>query len=65
MNVCGVCTKERSRYLLNNKLVCLTCDELLFDIEIEMELEDQPAASNERSPLTPTVKAKTTSPEES
>ena len=65
MNVCGVCTKERSKYLLNNKLVCLSCDELLFDIEIEMDPEEQPTASNERSPLSLSGKTKSTSPEES
>lgn len=34
---CNVCGNPRSRYVLNNKLVCLKCDDLLFDLEIECE----------------------------
>ncbi len=39
--VCSVCGKEKSSFILNNKAVCLTCDELLFDLEIECEESDK------------------------
>ncbi len=34
---CKLCGDHKSPFVLNNKLVCLTCDELIFDIEIECE----------------------------
>ena len=37
MSKCTVCGKDRSSYVLNNKTVCLRCDEILFDVEIECE----------------------------
>lgn len=37
MSFCGVCKERRSSFILNNKLVCLACDELLFDLEIECD----------------------------
>ena len=37
MPACQICHDPKSSYLLNNKLVCMICDELLFDIEIECE----------------------------
>ncbi len=41
MGKCGICCADRST-LLNNKLVCMRCDELLFDIEFECdEIEEQ------------------------
>lgn len=39
MPTCSVCEKPKSAYLMDNKSVCLRCDELLFDIEIECEEE--------------------------
>jgi hypothetical protein len=43
-HVCGVCGQDKSSYIMNNKRVCLKCDELLFDLEIECEeIEKQPA----------------------
>lgn len=62
MSVCGVCAKKRSSFLMNNKLVCLACDELLFDIEIETEPEEQSTTRSERSPLQLPTKTKATSP---
>ena len=42
-HVCGVCGQDKSNYIMNNKRVCLKCDELLFDLEIECEeIEKQP-----------------------
>jgi len=38
-HVCGVCGEPRSKFILNNKAVCLRCDELLFDLEIECDEE--------------------------
>lgn len=43
-NACGVCGKARSRFIMNNKTVCLRCDELLFDLEIEGEEDLAPEA---------------------
>ena len=43
MPVCNICKKSKSPYLLNNKLVCMSCDELMFDIEIECEEIQSPA----------------------
>lgn len=34
---CSVCGKAQSLFVMNNKTVCLRCDELLFDIEIELD----------------------------
>ncbi len=34
---CKICKKVKPGYLMQNKLVCLTCDELLFDMEIELD----------------------------
>ena len=41
MGSCGICKKDRSKFILNNKRVCLVCDELLFDLEIELEDESE------------------------
>lgn len=35
--VCNICKFPKSSFVMNNKLVCLRCDELMFDIEIECE----------------------------
>jgi hypothetical protein len=51
MSPCKVCGAPRSAYILNNKTVCLRCDELLFDLEIECE-EEIPTME-ERSPAKP------------
>ena len=37
MSNCKICNRARSGFLMNNKLVCMRCDELLFDLEIELE----------------------------
>lgn len=37
MRTCKVCGREKSPYYMNNRLVCLKCDELLFDVEIECD----------------------------
>jgi hypothetical protein len=39
MSLCLVCSKERSNFTMNNKRVCMRCDELLFDLEAECEEE--------------------------
>ncbi|MBI4405481.1 MAG: hypothetical protein HY537_15060 [Deltaproteobacteria bacterium] len=38
---CSVCGKGKSEFVLNNKLVCMRCDELLIDLEIECEEEQK------------------------
>lgn len=38
---CNICGKPKSQFVMNNKTVCMRCDELLFDIEIECEEEIQ------------------------
>ncbi len=37
MPECNVCGASRSPYVMNNRTVCLRCDEIMFDIEIECE----------------------------
>ena len=61
MKDCTVCGNPRSAYILNNKTVCLKCDELLFDLEIETD--EAPMATTTkreqpvlRKPSTPTIK---------
>lgn len=66
MSFCKVCNKAQSlSYVLNNKLVCLECDELTFDIEIEDdhgEFEKKaPVPSKERSTAVPQKRTKATS----
>lgn len=39
MSKCGVCQKDHSPFVMNHKRVCLRCDDLLFDIEIESDEE--------------------------
>ncbi len=38
---CKICNNELSSFIMNNRLVCLKCDELLFDIEIESGNNDE------------------------
>lgn len=50
MSSCNNCGKHRA-FLMNNKKVCLRCDELLFDIEIECEEEiHRPTAPQPEAP---------------
>lgn len=39
MSACSVCQKAKSAFVMNNKTVCMRCDELLFDLEIECDEE--------------------------
>ncbi len=39
MTKCGACAKQKSSFVMSNRFICLHCDELLFDIEIECEDE--------------------------
>lgn len=39
---CKICNNNISPFIMNNRLVCMRCDELLFDIEIERdEIEEE------------------------
>jgi len=44
---CGVCKQAKSAFYMNNKRICLRCDELLLDIEIECE--EEPVATPKRT----------------
>ena len=55
-NVCGACGQPRSAYVMNNKSVCLKCDELLFDLEIECEDSELPQSIDRRGATTPTLR---------
>ncbi len=46
MPFCKVCQKPLSNYVLNNKPVCLKCDEMLFDMEIESDDFDAPTENS-------------------
>lgn len=39
MSECSICRKAKSAFVMNNKTVCMRCDDLLFDLEIECEEE--------------------------
>ena len=39
MKTCKICGNPKSKYLLNNRVVCLKCDDLVFDLEIECDEE--------------------------
>ncbi len=47
-HVCSICGKDKSPFVMNNKQVCMRCDELLFDMEIECEEEIK--VSTDRTP---------------
>lgn len=36
MAKCGICCQQ-STFTMNSKHVCLRCDDLLFDLELELE----------------------------
>lgn len=41
MSTCKVCQQPHSRFFLHNKPLCLACDELTLDIEIELEESEE------------------------
>lgn len=50
-SICTLCSKDKTHYL-DSKPVCLRCDELLFDIEIECEeikIESEKLETQEKS----------------
>ncbi|MBI1862379.1 MAG: hypothetical protein HYR96_15815 [Deltaproteobacteria bacterium] len=47
---CSICTEMKNHFLYG-KTVCLRCDELLFDIEIECD--DERAVREERRVVVP------------
>jgi len=54
---------DKSKYIMNNKPVCMHCDELLFDLEIEcdeMELKtkEQPTTKGAPQKVTVTITKK-------
>ena len=56
---CRVCATKKSSFVMNNRFVCLDCDELLFDIEIESDAEMHTQSNSERTtPSEPTVPCK-------
>lgn len=50
-SICTLCSKDKT-YYLDSKLVCLRCDELLFDIEIECEETKVEAVETEKVEIT-------------
>ena len=46
MSDCKICRKTRSPFIMNHKQVCLACDELLFDMEIECDEEAKTATKD-------------------
>ena len=53
MKTCKICGKEKSPYILNNRSVCMRCDELVFDVEIECD-DDYVSAQQKKAEPTPT-----------
>lgn len=37
MKLCNICKSPKSHTLMNSRLICFRCDELLFDLEIESD----------------------------
>ena len=56
MSKCNICGKPRSPFVMNNKTVCLKCDELLFDLEIECEETDMRPETGKPAPVVETNK---------
>jgi hypothetical protein len=62
MSDCSICTKPHRGFHLYNKLVCLSCDELTFDIEIESDEEPRPMFERTtRAEGSPTIASVSTS----
>lgn len=58
MSTCRICTKEKNTFVMNNKWVCMHCDELLFDLEIECdeyELVPQEKSGGSKAPTPKTT----------
>jgi hypothetical protein len=45
-----MCGNLEMRFLMHNKLVCPRCDELLFDLEIELDEPEKEICKNTASP---------------
>ena len=43
MKTCKICGGPKSNYVLNNRTVCMKCDELVFDVE---EIDALPIANH-------------------
>ena len=37
MKTCKICGNPKSKFILNNRTVCIKCDDLVFDLEIECD----------------------------
>lgn len=48
MSACKICNNSKSFFIFQNKTVCLKCDELLFDMEIELEDEQKEVVENDK-----------------
>lgn len=46
MSECKICKRLSAKFIMNNKPVCMRCDVLLFDIEIECEEERRDTQTN-------------------
>ena len=55
MSKCSVCGELHSLFILNNKRVCMKCDELLFDMEIEVDEESSKTQPEITAPKKPTI----------
>lgn len=52
MKTCKVCGNPKSQYIMNNRSVCMKCDDLVFDLEIECD-EDQNSNQTKTTDKTP------------
>ena len=48
MGFCRICGGVRKGFFMKDKLVCMRCDELVFDMEIECDMEEQTSLSDIR-----------------
>lgn len=57
MKTCKICGNPKSLYILNNRTVCMKCDDLVFDLEIECDEESNQNKNrtNEKTPTGPNL----------
>ena len=61
MSDCTICGKQKPGFYLHNKSVCMRCDELTFDLEIELDevvTKPQPKKDPTAKPTIRTISAK-------
>jgi len=58
MKNCKICGAPKSHYVLNNRLVCIKCDDLVFDLEIECDEDQNPKNRTGNETTQPSIVSK-------